>query len=210
MLATPSIRVDCHERCVMDRRVRSARTAVLLILALLLLQLPSLAATSQSTVLAVVDVFQIKGSGRVLAYVVPIAIHESGRYRSGELVGGGRKQIEVLMARSVLNRVREFSLYDGGEVVGTVNIERLAPIAAGCQGVVGGVGTLRWRKAPNLSRGESRSISLDADYGPALFGDPNSREVEATHLSFSAISVLSTKRGVPRGLVTSRDRARAS
>lgn len=114
-------------------------------------------------------------TGSIHSYLFPVFLHERGRYRSARMQGPpvagdyGFKRVaqppkEIDARASILNRVKQFTLYDSGIRTGHYYVERLEVIApSGCSTELTGVGRPSWITVPDFQRGEPSYVNKNEE-----------------------------------------------
>lgn len=137
------------------------------------------------------EVDQAIRDGKIYARILPLLVWEGGRYRDvslgDELYRAGYST--RVLRKSVLNRVKEFALYQAGKPVGRLRVRRIGIQADGCGPVVAaGYGSVAWTRIPDFSKGRGFAMAVNSRGGEAV--DPRERTgyVETRQLRFDATS----------------------
>lgn len=107
----------------------------------------------------------------IRTYLFPVYMYEGSRYRTARMTGppaAGRFGFERVTGsvegidaqRSIINRVRKFTLYERGLPTGHYTVNELQVIApSGCQTELVGIGRPSWIRAPDFKKGERGLIA---------------------------------------------------
>lgn len=134
------------------------------------------APTEARVVIASLEVDRLESSGKILSRLLSVATYQDGQYRDARVSGADPDDVRRLAHRSILNSVKQFSIYLRGEKVGDMHIDRVDAAEFCSDSALAGFGTITWSKSPDfasaspvkLPTGETiRSLRFDAT-SPAL------------------------------------------
>lgn len=167
---------------------------------------PAVRVAQKQNVFGIVSVYRVEKTGRIIAYVLPYVINDSGRYRVGADMSMTIEETERSIPRSILRRVTRFVLYRGGQPVGTFETKTLAPVTIACTSAVGGFGTVEWQAAPDFTKAERTLIFVNAEGLLSPSKEPGYEAVNARLLTFHAASrVQKTQAFIKRAGLSAED-----
>lgn len=129
---------------------------------LTVLLLPSIGMTrpAGSVVVGSAEIHRLEGSGSLVGAVFPIAIYD-GQFRKAALVADHERELQKLIPKSILNRIRDFDLHLNGKRLAQLQIRQIEG-TPGCPSEIGGYGRVRPEGGLDFSAGVDNSLHVNA------------------------------------------------
>lgn len=134
---------------------------VILFVAALSVPARGMAGPSTPIVVGSAEIHRLQGSGKLVGAVYPIAIYDGAQFRKAALVADDERELQKLLPQSVLNRIREFDLYQEGTRIGVLHVRNVEG-TSGCPPEVGGFGEIRSARVLNFSKAIDSNLHVNA------------------------------------------------